>query len=127
MVSLKGVAVLWSTSDGRWSATWAAVNPRTSSLIVTATAALVSAGLSGTAQVGGTAQSNPSVPSLSANGMVSAGSYAPSAAPSPGELVSVFGGLLSNDVTSASTLPLPTLLAGTTLTLAGRKLPLVFT
>ena len=50
--------------DGRWSGTWAAVNPRTSALTVTARAQDPVLNLSGTAQVGGAAAANPLVPSI---------------------------------------------------------------
>lgn len=118
---------LISNSDGNWTGTWAAVNPRTSSLTVTATAVATDASLHGTAQVGGAAQANPNVPIVAANGMVSAGSYSTTALPSPGELVAVFGLQMADGAESASALPLKTAMQGATLTMSGRPLPLVFT
>jgi uncharacterized protein (TIGR03437 family) len=112
-------------NDGYWTGTWAAINPRTSALIVTATAAQGT--LNGTAQVGGSAAANPNVPIVGANGMVSSGSYSAIATPSPGELVAVFGRALADGSESAAALPLKTLMQSATLTLGGRPLPLVFT
>jgi uncharacterized protein (TIGR03437 family) len=118
---------LTSAQDGRWSGTWAAVNPRSSSLTVTATAIQADLNISGTAQVGGAALANTDVPVLALNGMVSSGSYAATATPSPGELVAVFGSQMADGSESASALPLSTRLQNATLTLGGKPLPLVFT
>jgi uncharacterized protein (TIGR03437 family) len=116
---------LLGTSDGKWSGTWTAINPRSSALTVTATATQVSTGLKGTVQVGGSAQANPDVPIVL--GALSSGSYFKPPAPSPGELVSVFGLQLSDGLEQAQSLPLVTTLQNGTLLLGGRPLPLVFT
>jgi uncharacterized protein (TIGR03437 family) len=118
---------LLSTGDGKWSSTWTAVNPRSSALLVTATAVQLSSGLKGSAQVGGGAQDNPGVPILFTNGAVNAGSFSSSASPSPGELVSVFGSSLADGFEQAQVLPLRTTMQNATLLLGGRLLPLVFT
>jgi uncharacterized protein (TIGR03437 family) len=115
---------LTSQQDGHWSATWAPSNPRTASMVVTVTAQQPEANLQGTAQIGGNVQDNPEVPFLPASPMVSAGSYQP--APSPGELVSVFGVKLADGTGLAPGLPLQTQLQGSQLVFAGRALPLVF-
>ena len=115
------------SQDGRWSGTWAAVNPRSSSLTVSATARQTDLSLVGSTQIGGSAQTNPDVPILALNGMVSSGSYSAAATPSPGELVAVFGSKMADGSESASALPLPTRFQNATLTLGGRPLPLVFT
>jgi len=112
---------------GRWSGTWTPRNARTADLKVTVKAEQPDAKLEGTAEVGGAAAANPEVPIVNTAGVVSAGSYATSATPSPGELVSVFGTKLSDGFEAASALPLRTQMQGTLLALAGRPLPLVFT
>jgi len=67
------------------------------------------------------------VPLVFTNGTVSAGSYSPSAAPSAGELISIFGGQLADGTQSAGALPLPNSMQNAIVTLGGVKLPLVFT
>jgi uncharacterized protein (TIGR03437 family) len=118
---------LLSNGDGKWSGTWTAVNPRTSSLVVTADATQISSGLKGSTQIGGSAQPNPDVPILAANGVLNAGSFSLAATPSPGELVSIFGQNLADGFGQAQSLPLATSLQNATIVLGGRLLPLVFT
>ena len=116
---------LVSQQDGRWSGTWAPRNARTPALTVTATAR--QAPLEGTAEVGGNVQANPEVPIVNVNGVVSAASFALTAVPSPGELVTIFGSRLANGFEEAGRLPLPSQLQGAVLSLAGRPLPLLYT
>ncbi len=111
--------------DGRWSATWTPRNARNDSLRITGTARLLERRIEGTVQIGGSAQANDLVPTVNIAGVVSAGSY--SAAPSPGELISIFGARLADGLEGASSLPLPTRLQNTQVLLGGRLLPLVFT
>jgi len=118
---------LIGTSSGRWSGTWTPRNARTSDLKVMVTAEQPQTSLKGTAEVGGAAAANPEVPIVNVGGAVSAASFARSASPSPGELVSIFGVKLSDGFEAASALPLRTQMQGALLTLAGRPLPLVFT
>jgi uncharacterized protein (TIGR03437 family) len=110
---------------GRWSATWGAQHAAASALTVTVTAQ--ANGLTGSTSVTGGAQANPNVPLVYPNGTVSSGSYASTATPSPGELVSIFGAQLADGTQSASALPLLTSMQNAIVTLAGVKLPLVFT
>ena len=116
---------LVSQQDGHWSATWAPLHARTSSMVVTVTAQQPPANLQGTIQIGGNVPDNPGIPALGA--LVSAGSYTPMARPSPGELVSVFGLNLADGIEFASTLPLKTQMQGTLIAFGGRPLPLVYT
>jgi uncharacterized protein (TIGR03437 family) len=110
---------------GQWSVTWAAQHALSSGLTVTVSAR--SNGLSGSTAVTGGALANPNVPLVFTNGTVSAGSYSPSATPSAGELISIFGAQLADSTQSADALPLPTSMQNASVTLAGVKLPLVFT
>jgi uncharacterized protein (TIGR03437 family) len=75
----------------------------------------------------GNVSANSSVPQLNPGGVVSAASFSAGAAPSPGELVSVFGQNMADGVISSTTLPFSTQLASASLLIAGRLLPLVFT
>jgi uncharacterized protein (TIGR03437 family) len=110
---------------GQWSVTWAAQHALSAGLTVTVSAQ--ANGLSGTTSVTGGALANPNVPLVYTNGTVSAGSYSPSATPSAGELVSVFGAQLADGTQSAGALPLSNSLQNAAVTLGGVKLPLVFT
>jgi uncharacterized protein (TIGR03437 family) len=58
-------------------------------------------------------------------GVVNAGSFVPGPV-APGTIVSIFGTNLASQTLSATSLPLPTALAGTSVTLAGQALPLFF-
>ena len=118
-------------ADGRWSGTWAPRNARTPALTVTATARQPDRNLEGAAEVGGNLAANPEVPILGVNGVVSNASFSTTAQPSPGEMVAIYGERLSDEppgeFTLAPTLPLPPQLRNTTITLAGRPLPLFYT
>ncbi len=119
---------LLSDRTSRWSGTWNPRNPRNTATTVTLTAHQPAGNLTATVEVGGgTVAENVEVPAVNARGMVSAASYAATAAPSPGELVSVFGKKLADGIGQAAALPLPASLQGAILTLGGRVLPLVFT
>jgi uncharacterized protein (TIGR03437 family) len=63
-------------------------------------------------------------PTFTPQSVVSAASFQPGA--SPGSIVSIFGSNLANGTGSASTLPLPTSLAGAKLTLNGTPMPLFY-
>lgn len=111
--------------DGSWTATWAPRNAVTPTLQVTANAVSKDLTLQGTATLGGQVSDNPGVPVVNAGGMVNAGSFASSASPSPGELVSIFGVNLSDKNFSAPSLPLPFQMDNVFVVLAGRQLPLL--
>jgi uncharacterized protein (TIGR03437 family) len=111
--------------DGRWSATWAPHQAPTSSVNVSVAASHPD-GRSGTAVISGGVQANPEVPLVNSGGVVSAASFAFPAAPSPGEIVSVFGAKLADGSEAATQLPLKTQMQGATLSIAGRALPLLF-
>ena len=64
------------------------------------------------------------LPSLPLNSVVNAASFTNALA--PGELVTIFGTGLASGSTSASAVPLPTDLAGATVTLSGAPMPLVY-
>ena len=114
-----------SLRDGRWSATWA---PRSANQVGIALAAQTTAPvLSGNVAITGVLAANPDPPQVSSGGVLNAASYALQAPVAPGGLVSVFGLKLSQASGSASALPLASTMNGTTVTLAGRPLLLLFT
>jgi len=117
---------LTSLGDGRWAGTWQAQNSA-ASVSVTVKAQSVDQTLSGSTQVAGTLQQNANPPPVVASeGVLNAASYALKSSLAPGALISVFGSLLSQTTASASALPLPIVLGQTSLSIAGRKLPLLF-
>ncbi len=116
---------LVSGLDGSWSGTWAPSNARTGAT-VTATATQAETLFTATVTLGGNVAANANVPQLNPGGVVSAASYAASAAPSPGEIVSIFGQNMADGVSSSTMLPLSTELSNASLVIAGRLLPLVF-
>jgi uncharacterized protein (TIGR03437 family) len=116
---------LASQQDGHWSATWAPLHARSSSMVVTVTAQQPQTNLQGTVQVGGNVQDNPNIPALGA--LVNGASFSPMARPSPGEIVSIFGINLADGIEFAPTLPLTTQMQGTLIAFGGRPLPLLYT
>ena len=115
-----------SLGDGRWTATWSAQNVASS---VTATANAISAdkSLLGSTQVSGGLSKNANPPPVVApGGVLNAASYQLQGSLAPGSLVSIFGTQLAQGSVSAPGLPLTTTLGGTTVTIAGRPLPLLF-
>ncbi len=63
-------------------------------------------------------------PEISAGGVVHAASFTPKVA--PGSLFSIFGSSLATSLQTANTVPLPSSLGGTTVTIGGKAAPLVF-
>jgi uncharacterized protein (TIGR03437 family) len=63
-------------------------------------------------------------PTIAAGGVVNAASFTPKVA--PGSLFSIFGSDLAAATQSAASLPLPTSLSGTSVTVGGKPTPLVF-
>lgn len=67
------------------------------------------------------------VPAISPGGVVNAASFLPSPVPlAPGALISIFGANFATGLTQASALPLPTEMAGVSVTVNGTRMPLVF-
>ena len=113
--------------DGRWSGTWQSRNPAAPQVTITFDARLESPALTAFVQVSGGIDLNANPPpDVAAGGMLHAASFRLAAPLALGNLVSIFGSALSQGDASASSLPLPAQLAGTTAVLAGRPLPLVF-
>ena len=109
---------LISTGNGNWGGTWVPQN-NAAGLAVRADAQALP--LTGSVQVTGAALANPSVPAVSAGGVVSSADYA--SAPAVGLLVSIFGTGLADAPVSAG-LPLPPSLGSTSVVLSGSSTPL---
>jgi len=116
---------LLSLQDGRWTATW---QPRSSAAQVTITvqAQEGAPALQGTASIGGTLQSNPTTPVISAGGAVSAASLTAHQPLAPGSFVSIFGANLSAGQSQSSGVPYAMQLGATQVFLGGQQLPLQF-
>ena len=80
----------------------------------------------GAAQVTGGLQSHQNPPVIGAGGVASGASFAPQVPQAPGSIISIFGTMLSEGQNSSVTLPLETQLVGTTATIGGQAMPLLF-
>jgi uncharacterized protein (TIGR03437 family) len=115
---------LASLEDGRWSGTWVPRNTSASQVTITAQAQEVLPPIRGSAQIGGTLQTNPAVPVIDAGGVVSAASNTPRQPLAPGSYITIYGKNLNLGSFIAPSLPLQTQLGGSQVILAGKPLPL---
>jgi uncharacterized protein (TIGR03437 family) len=111
--------------DGRWTGTWASRDASNPNVKITFSATQPDTNLHGSLTVTGTLQPNNLVPILNLGGMVSSASFNGAAAPSTGEIVSIFGSNLAGGTAVASGFPLATIMQSVQLSLAGRALPLI--
>src|SRR5262249_55189086 len=111
--------------EGRWAGTWTAHSAQTSRVTVIAKARS-SSNLSGEVQVSGGLQDNTGVPVLRSSAIVNSADPAAPLPLAPGSLISLFGVALSGSEQVAPGLPLPYQLSGTSVLLAGRRLPLLY-
>jgi uncharacterized protein (TIGR03437 family) len=111
--------------NGTWSATWA---PRKPSANVTITIAAQGspASLKGSIQTSGQLNANSEPPTLDTGGILNAASFAAGEPPAPGALIAVFGSSLAASTATATSLPLPTQLAGTQVIVGGLSMPLLY-
>ena len=112
---------LISTGSGKWAGTWV---PQHNAAEFTVRADAQASPLSGSVAVTGQVSSNPTVPVVTAGGVVSSGDFA--SAPALGLLVSIFGSGLA-DAPVSGTLPLLSQLGSTSVLLSGGEvLPLLY-
>ena len=115
---------LVSIKDGTWARTWI---PQFPAAQVTVTVDVQNAaGLKGRTTVTGSLLANSQPPVVGPGAIVNGASYASATPVAPGSLIAVFGSKLAQGNTSASNLPLPTDLGGSSVVLAGRLTPLLF-
>jgi adhesin/invasin len=115
---------LIAIGGGTWSATWVP-GPTYSGSSIRVDAQTPNPALAGSVQVSVAVAANPTVPVVTAGGIVSSGDY--SSAPALGLLVSIFGSGLANASAQNSSLPLPTELSTTSVVLSGgAQLPLLY-
>jgi uncharacterized protein (TIGR03437 family) len=118
------VLSLTSLKDGRWGATWQTRSARPT-VTVSINAASVGSSLKGATSLTIGLQTTESTPIVNTNGIVNSASLDGRLPPAPGAMISILGSSLSVGSDHAASWPLPTQLAGTTVLLAGRELPLV--
>ena len=117
---------LTSLRDGRWASTWVSRDTSLSEVTVTAQAVLLNPPIEGTAEITVGLQADATPPVIGAGAVVSAASFEPQVPLAPGSLISIFGERLSGATDASKALPLSTDLSGTSVTIAGRPMPLLF-
>lgn len=117
---------LKSLNDGRWQGTWFGRNVKAGQIVISTNALLDSQNLRGASQYTGSLQLNVEVPLVNADGITSAALPFGNAPLSPGSLIQIAGKAFAAGQSSATGLPLTTDLSGTTVLLAGRFLPLIY-
>jgi uncharacterized protein (TIGR03437 family) len=118
------VLPLTSLKDGRWAGTWQSRSAQPA-VTVSINASSPDKSLKGTTAVTGGLSSVARPPLVGANGIVNSASLDGRLPPAPGSMISILGSGLSIGSEQAGSVPLPTQLAGTTVLLAGRSLPLI--
>jgi uncharacterized protein (TIGR03437 family) len=118
------VLVLTSLRNGIYTGTWRPVKPA-ADITITVRAELSPLTAAEIRARGGVPE-NARAPALYSGGIVHAASFAPASPLAPGSIVSVFGRNLATGALGAANLPLPTSLAGATLTIAGMDVPLFY-
>jgi uncharacterized protein (TIGR03437 family) len=119
---------LTSQQNGKWSGIWQVTSAGSPQVTIRLRASQPQKNIEGTAEF--TAALRPGgdePPAIFAGGVVSAASFAPGLPVAPGAFVSIFGARLSDRVELSKVLPLEIELAGTSATIAGRRMPLLFT
>jgi trimeric autotransporter adhesin len=116
---------LSSFQDGTWSATWAPRSPANVTITVTAQGP-APASIQGTAQIGGQVNPNSEPPIINAGGILNSASFAAGQPSTPGALISIFGSNLASGAGVATSLPLPTQLAGSQVIIGGLPMPLLY-
>ncbi len=117
---------LGNLGNGSWSATWA---PRSVANVTIKVAAQSSppGTLQGAAQIAGQVSPNTEPPIINTGGILSSASFAAGEPSTPGALISIFGSnLAGGSGVAATSLPLPTTLAGTQVIIGGVLMPLLY-
>ncbi len=116
---------LISLKNGTWAGTWTPAH-NASQVTVTATAQIPAQKLQGQVQIKGAFQTYTQPPVIGSGAIVNAASFATQAPLAPGSLITLFGTNLAQSQGTASSVPLPLNLAGSSLLLAGKSAPLLF-
>ncbi len=114
---------LTSLKDGNWVGTWTpqrVVSPIT----VTADAAIADQNLMGEVTLSGSLQAAGATPIFGSAGVVNGASFLSTL--SPGSFVTLFGSNLALSTQLAPSVPLPTVLGGSTIYVAGNQIPVYY-
>ena len=115
---------LSSFQDGTWSATW---SPRNAvSVTITVAAQGSPASIRGTAVIGGQVSPNAQPPIVNTGGILNSASFSAGEPSTPGALITIFGSHLASGTATATSLPLPTQLAGSQVIIGGVPMPLLY-
>ena len=118
---------LSSLQNGTWSGTWAPRSVENVTITVTAQSTPPAAAIEGTVQVGGLVTPNAEPPIINTGGILNSATFAAGEPSTPGALISIFGANLASGAgTAATSLPLPTQLAGTQVIIGGVLMPLLY-
>ena len=120
------VLALTALREGNWGGTWTPRSAGSAGVTLTAQSRNTTGNLQGSVRMAGALRTNPNVPVISSNGVVSSASYAAQAPLAPGSLIAIFGSYLADGQASAQSLPLPTVLGQTQVLMDAQELPLVF-
>ena len=114
---------LQSTGNGRWVGTWV---PKSTAQTVTITAVAAMGNLAGSAQIVTTIGQPPTLNPPSVAATLDSASYTVGRPLSPGSFVAIFGSNLADNTAQATSLPLPTMMGGTSVIVGGTSIPLFF-
>ncbi len=117
---------LTPVGTGRWTGAWASRETRAMGLEMTAKASMIEPPLSGEVRVKGFQSEDAEQPVISPGGVMNSANYRVSAPVAPGGLTAIFGAKLAK-LTASNDQPLwPAELAGTSVMIGGRPMPLQF-
>lgn len=117
---------LQSLKDGTWQGTWQTRSSSQSAVTLTVSAVNPQLAISGTSTVGGGFRS-PKDPPIFTQGSIGSAAVPAAYQPlAPGSIISIYGDRLADGTLAASTLPLPTQLGNTQVSIAGQLIPLIF-
>ena len=114
---------LTSLKDGNWVGTWTPQRVA-SPITVTADAAIADQNLKGEVQLSGSLQAAGATPIFGSAQVVNGASFLSTL--SPGSFVTLFGSNLALSTQLAPTVPLPTVLGGSTIYVAGNQIPVYY-
>jgi uncharacterized protein (TIGR03437 family) len=118
-VSLRG-----GVTYGGWVGTWVPADASNSQVTITIAASDGTGQLNGSAKITAYLTGESAIPQISSGGVVLAGDYSRPLTSSPGQWISIFGNNLAGATVSASPLPFPTTLSGTSVLLNGKAIDL---
>jgi uncharacterized protein (TIGR03437 family) len=109
---------------GGWAGTWVPADASNPQVTITIAASDGTGQLNGSAKITAYLTGESGVPQISSGGVVLAGDYSRPLTSSPGQWVSIFGNNLAGATASASALPFPATLSGTSVLLNGKAIDL---